>query len=268
MDWHDCLMPIAPNYTMVEHAVYECAWAGCETIWITCHYDMEPLIRYRIGDYIQDPVYINRFKEQYPAEHQRRIPIYYVPIHPKDRDRRDCLGWSVIYGSLIALKVSTRISRWVTPDKYYVSFPYGIFDPSELRDLRRKISSPKNFFAGKISDLNTFENYNSFTYGKEEFIRFRRKIRQGTGEWKNSGDEMPSERLPIEERYSARYFGLKDIFADLEVEAERAFEPSFFYNVDCWEDYKSYLSSQHSSVIQRPRKGIMAYREFNSIAKD
>ena len=268
MDWHDSLMPIAPDYTMVEHAVYECAWAGCETIWVTCHADMEPLIRHRLGDYIQDPVWINRFKEQYPSEHQRRIPIFYVPIHPKDRDRRDCLGWSVIYGALVALKVASKISRWVIPDKYYVSFPYGIFAPEELRGLRRKISSPRNFFAGKISDLNTFENYNSFTFGKEEFIKFRRKIREGTGGWKNSGDEMPSERLPIEERYSARYFELKDIFTGLEVDPEMQFEPSFFYDVGCWEDYVIYLASPHASAIQRPPKEIMAYREFNSIAKD
>ena len=268
MDWHDCLMPIAPDYTMVEHAVYECAWAGCETIWVACHADMEPLIRHRLGDYIQDPVYINRFKEQYPSEHQRRIPIFYVPIHPKDRDRRDCLSWSVIYGALAALKVASKISRWTIPDKYYVSFPYGIFDPSELRGFRRKVSTPRNFFAGKISDLNTFGSYNSFTFGKEEFIAFRRKIREGTGGWKNSGDEMPSERLPIEERYSARYFELKDVFAGLEVEPEMQLEPTFFYNVGCWEDYVTYLSSPHAHAIQRPPKEIMAYREFNSIARD
>ncbi len=268
MDWHDCLMPIAPDYTMIEHAVLECAWAGCETIWLACHADMEPLVRHRLGDYIQDPVWVNRTQEQYPSEHQRRIPIFYVPIHPKDRDRRDCLSWSVIYGALVALKVSTKISRWVIPDKYYVSFPYGIFDPQELRGLRRKISTSKNFFAGKISDLNTFESYNSFTFGKEEFIKFRRKIREGTGGWKNSGSEMPSERLPIEERYSARYFELKDVFVGLEVEPEMQFEPSFFYNVDNWQNYVTYLASPHAHSIQRPSKEIMAYREFNSIARD
>ncbi len=268
MDWHDCLMPLAPDYTMIEHAVYECAWAGCETIWITCHADMEPLIRHRLGDYIQDPVWVNRTLEQYPSEHQRRIPIFYVPIHPKDRDRRDCLSWSVIYGALIALKVSSKISRWVIPDKYYVSFPYGIFDPEELRGLRRKISSPKNFFAGKISDLGLFNSFNSFTFGKEEFVLFRRELRKGTGGWKNSGSEMPSERLPIEERYSARYFELKDIFSGLQVDEDMRFEPSFFYDVGVWQDYVTYLASPHARTIQRPSKEIMTYREFNSIARD
>ena len=44
MPWHDCLMPIAQNYLAVERAVVECAYAGCETIWVVCHDDMQPLI--------------------------------------------------------------------------------------------------------------------------------------------------------------------------------------------------------------------------------
>ena len=268
MDWHDCLTPIAPNYTMVEHAVYECAWAGCETIWVVCHYDMEPLIRYRIGDYIQDPVYANRTLERYPSEHQRRIPIYYVPIHPKDRDRRDCLGWSVLYGALVALKVHSKISKWTTPDKYYVSFPYGIFDPKELRPFRSQISSNQNFFVAKNSDLVNKNNYTSFTFGKEEFVRFRKEVRKGTGMYKNSASGIPTEKLPIEERYSARFFELKDIFADLREEEGHIFEPTYFYNVGSWDEYIDFLSSPHGRIIERPSKEIMGYHEFNSIGKD
>ena len=56
MPWHDCLMPLAPNYLAIERSVVECAYAGCETIWIICNDDMQPLIRHRLGDYVQDPV--------------------------------------------------------------------------------------------------------------------------------------------------------------------------------------------------------------------
>ena len=267
MDWHDCLTPIAPNYTMVEHAVYECAWAGCETIWVVCHYDMEPLIRYRMGDYIQDPVYANRSLEKYPSEHQRRIPIYYVPIHPKDRDRRDCLGWSVIYGALVSLKVHSKISRWTVPDKYYVSFPYGIFDPKELRPLRSKISSSQNFFVGKISDLKNLNHHTSFTFGKEEFVRFRREIRKGTGQFKNS-EGIPTEKLPIEERYSARWFGLKDVFIDLDNNKDNSIEIEKFYDLSSWENYRNYLSSDLALKTSRPPEWLMKFKEFGSIALD
>ena len=39
LDWHDSLMPIAPNYYAVERAVLECAYAGCKTIWIVANDD-------------------------------------------------------------------------------------------------------------------------------------------------------------------------------------------------------------------------------------
>ena len=52
-DWSDCLMPLAPNYTAVERSVIECAYAGCETIWLVCNNDIAPLVRLQVGDYIQ-----------------------------------------------------------------------------------------------------------------------------------------------------------------------------------------------------------------------
>ena len=50
--WHDCLQPIAQNYLAVERAVVECAYAGCETIWITIGDGQEPLIRDLLGDFV------------------------------------------------------------------------------------------------------------------------------------------------------------------------------------------------------------------------
>jgi len=271
MDWHDSLMPIAPNYTLIEHAIYECAWAGCETIWITLHEDIAPLLRYRIGDYIQDPVHVCRTGDKWPEQSQKRIPIFYIPVHPKDKDRRDCLAWSVIYGALSAFKVSSKISKWTIPDKYYVSFPYGVFDPRELRPFRKKISSPKNFFL-TYSENSFFNNsYTSFTFGKEEFIHFRRQVRKGSGTYapgfyNEAG--TPNRRLPIEQRYSARFFELKDVFIDFNHESAFKFEPSFFYNVDSWSSYREFLKSDLSEKITRPSSDLMSYREFNRVGVD
>lgn len=67
MDWHDSLMPIAPGYTAIEHSVLECAMAGCHTIWIAAAENTTPLIRHRLGDYVQDPVFLGR-KNRFPQE--------------------------------------------------------------------------------------------------------------------------------------------------------------------------------------------------------
>ena len=143
--WHDSCTPIAPNYLAVERAVVECAYAGCETIWIVCHDDMQPLIRHRIGEMIEDPVWLGRNMDPRPSETRKQIPIYYIPIHPKDRDKRDCLGWSVLYGALTAHWLSRTISQWVVPNKYYTAFPYGLYDPELVKPYRKKISSKESF---------------------------------------------------------------------------------------------------------------------------
>ena len=57
--WDDCLTPIAKNYLAVERAVAECAYVGCETIWIICHKDMQPIIKRRLGEKTTDPLRLN-----------------------------------------------------------------------------------------------------------------------------------------------------------------------------------------------------------------
>ena len=149
-EWPDCMMPIASQLIAVERSVMECAWAGCETIWIICHDDMQPLIRYRLGDYVQDPLFANKTRSSMPDELKKPIHIYYVPVHPRDRDRRDCLGWNALYGALTAYWLSRTISQWVVPDKYYVAFPYGIYDPEYLKAHRKQISNKKPFFVSYL----------------------------------------------------------------------------------------------------------------------
>jgi hypothetical protein len=270
MPYPDCMLPLAPNYTMIEAAVVEAAWAGCDTIWIVCNDDVSPLVRYRIGDFIQDPIYFfNNFGKQ-PERRMRRIPIFWVPVHPKDRDKRDCLSWSVIYGALSSLKVSSSLSKWMIPDKYYVSFPYGIFDPKILQKQRTLIRSGKNFFISHNKKTVQDNMYCSFTFGKEEFIRYRRNIRKGTGRYTSKLNEngYPSEYLPIEERWSARFFELDEVFTDNDFGSSNLCEITEFYNLNNWNLYKKYIFSEFSSTMERPPKGMFSYKEFNSIAKN
>ena len=273
MEWDECLSPISPNYTLIENTIYECAWAGCDTIWIVVNDDMAPLLRHRIGERIQDPIYVTNNFSSVPRDKQKHIPIFYIPIHPKDRDKRDCLAWSVIHGAVSCLKVSDFISKWVKPDKYYVSFPFSVFNSFDLRQHRRKIRSKNNFYVTK-NGLSVEDNlYASFTFGKEEFVKYRRIIRQkGTGMYdlQSPIDErgIHTERLPIEERYSARHFDLQDVFIDLDITDENSVEPSWYYDIGSWEQYCEFLGTEESKKIKRPNRSVMSYREFNKIGLD
>ena len=271
MPYPDCLMPIAPDYTMIEAAIIECAFAGCDTIWVICNDDTAPLVRYRVGDFIQDPIYFYNNLGPNPKGLRRRIPIYWVPIHPKDRDKRDCLSWSVLHGSLSCLKICSSLSKWMIPDKYYVSFPYGLFDPRPLQKQRLEIRKNKNFYVS--SDGKTVQDnyFSSFTFGKEEFIKYRKNVRKGTGRYSSAGTEdgsMPREELPLEERWSARFFELKDVFTNLDIEESTIYEPAEFYNLGNWDSYRQYINSNLAESISRPTRNLFSYREFNSIAKD
>ena len=73
MPWHDSLMPIAPDYLAVERAVYECALAGCETIWVVGHKGTTPLLRKRLQDFILDPTLVGL---KMPYRNLKKIPIY------------------------------------------------------------------------------------------------------------------------------------------------------------------------------------------------
>lgn len=137
------LHPISLNYLAIERAVAECAYAGCDTIWVVCDDDEKPLIRHVLGDYVFDPVYVNRTRARFPQEHKRMIKIYYVPVGSRFRKRKS-VWLSIMAGCLTSKKISAGMSRWLKPTKYYVSFPYGVYDPSVVQEHRPMIGSESN----------------------------------------------------------------------------------------------------------------------------
>ena len=74
------MLPVENDFTLIQKSVFECALAGCSTIWIVANDDLAPLVKKHIGEWVYDPVY---FWDNYINNHivQRRthIPIYYVP---------------------------------------------------------------------------------------------------------------------------------------------------------------------------------------------
>jgi len=258
MPWHDCLMPLAKNYLAIEHAVQECATAGCETIWIVCHKDTQPLIRERVGEWVFDPASLH--KPISGLLYEKRIAIYYVPIHPKDKYKRDCLGWSVLYGALTAYHVSNRISKWLVPDKYYAAFPYGLYPLDIVRANRDKFSSQKTYCLTHNGQSIKNNNYLGFTFDAEDFKACRRTIRKEGTHMHTSG----GEKLPLHERYSARHFSLDTVFKSAIMDGE--IEVNWYHDVGSWQGYKSFLSSPESELFVRPEK--MKYKEWNPIGYD
>ncbi len=235
MPWEDSLMPIAQNYLAVERAVFQCALAGCETIWVVGHLGTQPLIRKRVGDILIDPISLNtKFQEQQYKE----ISIYYVPIHPRDRTRRDGLGWSVLHGADNAFRVSRFISKWIAPERFFCSFPYGIVPDESLRENRLTLSSKQKVLYSY--DNKTVKNslHLPFTFDAEDYFRCRDIVkRKQAEEWGET---------------SARFYDLKTVFKGVDSENASVIELPWFHDISSWEGYKNYLSSPESQFYSRP----------------
>jgi len=276
--WHDSLMPIAPNYLAIERAVLECASAGCETIWIVCPSEMQPLIKHRAGEAVQDPVWISRKKDVYPSTSRKEIPIYYVEVHPKDQKKRDSLAWSILYGSRVAKRVSSGLSQWVEPNKFYVSFPYGIYPSQHLRKYRHEISSRGNFFVLTDRGESVLDGkFVGFAFEADQLgslIKYFWDIQTG----KFDSSQPISERrdgkfitkvLPMEKRFSGRFFKVKDIFQKLDQTKDTfKVEMEWFYEISTWEDYCNYLSSDERKKMLCPKMKFLRSRRWNKVGMD
>jgi hypothetical protein len=265
MPWHDCLMPIGQNYLAVERAVVECAYAGCETIWVVCNDDMQPLIRYRLGDYVQDPIWVSRKYDYERRGQQKPIPIYYVPIYQKDRNKRDCLSWSVLHGASVATKVSSALSKWLKPDRFFVSFPYGVYYFSLWKEYRKKLSSSKKFMLSHDGQTVRDGKYLGFTFSPEDLENLKDLVHE-----KSTGlftSEEQTERLSTEERFSYRNFSIKDVFGDLTDEQFDKVELEDYWPLDSWENYCKYIADRGHSA-KRPSEYLLKYREWNGIGID
>ena len=219
---------------------------------------MQPLIKHRVGEWVLDPASLSRGPT--PSQEIKRVPIYYVPIHPKDRDRRDCLGWAALYGSLSAYHISKRLSKWVIPDKYYVSFPYGVYPLDVVRDARSSISSSAPFFLSSEEKNIKTGDYLAFTFDGEDFKKCRRFVRnEGTARWDREGNS-----LSIEKRYSARHFSLDKIFSCVILDKSDGVEVPWYYSIDNWSDYRVFLAAENR--LEKPK--FMKSKTWNKIGRD
>jgi hypothetical protein len=259
-EWHDSLMPVAANYTALERATFECACAGCESIWITVNDDWAPLIKHRVGEYIFDPIFYYRQYDVNPSDSRKIIPIFFVPHLTKYRDKKDSLGWGIINAALYAQKVSKSISSLLTPDMFYAAFPYGVYEPRELLKYRLDISSKRRFFLSHQKKTVKDGARLGFTFNTIDISSIINHVdREGTGVYKQIGEFVKgdiaawSKRLPAEEQHSARHFPLEKVFEPLshKTDNDKTADISWFYDISSWKNYRQFMSSD--KILKRPK---------------
>jgi hypothetical protein len=213
-----------------------------------CNDDFAPLVKKRVGDYVMSPRYFEE-KEFVKRKdyHQKWIPVYYTPIPQKDRARRDSLGWSVLHGALTAFQISDKMSKWVVPTKYFVSFPYGIYHPGIVKDNRDSIRGPSSFFLEHQGKTVREGMFLGFTFFPEDWPKFKWNIKnQCTG-----GDRS----IPISERWSGKNFTLDKIFNLDTILVDKKAKIEQYYELSSWDSLRSYYASDLK--IPRPARQFM-----------
>jgi len=239
MPWHDSLIPVAPDYLAVEQAVYQCGIAGCKSIWVVGHKGTTPLLRKRLGDYILDPI-----KEGDVLginNKTKHIPIFYVPILPKDYDRKDSLGWSVLHGADSAFRVSCFISKWVAPRRFFCSFPYGIAPTDFIREYREKFLR---------EEVQTIFSYGGKTVKDGLHLPFT----FDATDYKNCRDIVKKKNIEDWEKRKekdAREFTLEEIFEPLDTVNNSVVELSWFHDISSWQKYCEYTASEYAKQLKK-----------------
>lgn len=272
--WHDCLMPLNKDYYAIERAVYECAVVGCDVIWIVSDMEFQPLVKEIMGSWILDPLYMNmknRYRETY--EH-RRIPIYYLPIHPKDRERRDCLAWSIIYGAGVANRFARKLSHRMETDKFWVSFPHGIHNPDALTTFRKEdsinIVKNKNVLLTHSGNSVINGTQLGFTLTKQQVDDISKNFRQMEVGHQYEDEEGNRRKRPVSESFTGRFFSLDKVFENMygEEMIERV-EVEDFHQIDTFNGYRQLMASNIN--LEKP-EAITRYhrrkREWRKMFQD
>lgn len=261
MDWHDCLMPIAPNYYALERAVLECAYAGCKTIWIVANDDATPLIRHRLGDYIQDPVWLKR-KSRFPSNKRTLIPIFYAPCQPEHKNKEYCVSWTILHAASVANKIGKSVSKWIAPSVFYVAFPHSVYPPALLRPHRRRLTEEKNFFLTHQGKSVGTGNFLGFTFNMTQLEEMRNRFR------KSENSLLWGKDLENEKEYLRDKFPLDNIFECVILLEEEGVEIPWHHQIDSWDSYCKYLSSSERKEMRHPGQLVISYRELNPIGVD
>lgn len=243
----DYCFSLNTDYTAIERSIMECAYAGCSTIWVVCNDRFIPAVKEMIGDYVIDPQsHESHNFVRYPKEHLRYIPVFYTPVHPKDRDKRDSLGWSALYGALVSYTVSHKVSSWITPKKYFISFPFGVYDPAEAKRNRKSINSlTENFYFSHNGRSVREGEYLAFTLFPEEWKIIRKSLR----EMCTGGDRS----LPFSERWSSKNYSLDKIYNNDIIVVDKKVDIEKYHNLDSWESIKEYFAA---GLLQKQQKII------------
>lgn len=247
----DCEIKINYTMTAVEKAIVDASYMGVKTIWLICRPEMQRSLRKRIGDFIIDPFY----SEKSLIDSYRRIPIFFLPIPDRYRDRRDSVPFQVLWGSSYVFRLMNGISSWLMPHKYIFVSPFAMINHEEYKDYRTIIRNSENFNFinnGKSIDDDELLPF-SFTY--KEWLVARQRMKEYLTDVKGSLTNKDSIRSVLNLTMGHIFGNLPD---------RKYYEIKEYYRIDSWMHYCEYIKGSNL-VYKKPYiyEDYPKWRKFN-----
>ena len=232
---------------------------GCTSIWVMAEKKHIPLLKTVIGSYIEDPV-LAQLPMTFKGNFKMKIPIWYASLPVRDIERRDCYARSIMAGAEYATSVSARLSSFLVPEKFYVSFPYTTFSPWRLQVHRKEVRNENyNFFLTQNGLSIKDGQMLGFTFFQEDLKRYKKDFAtMDVGEWHSIGEgadwHNPKffRRLPKEQQNTGRHVTLDMAFRSATLEDATVLDAGVTYDISNWQGYTEYI--KHSRHFRMPRK--------------
>jgi hypothetical protein len=217
----DYLNPLAPGYFPVQKSVMECAFAGCDTIWVICNHDYMSLVKKYIGDSVLDPITYEKFyftKGGKKVQKRKTIPIMYISMHHKYLNNCS-IPFSVVYGAYMVKKTTNKISKWVKADRYFTSFMNQQYDINHLYDVRKHIRSYNPFLVSHNTKTVVDGITSAFTFDNNDLYDILKwsKIKNNAS--------------------------IQDVFSKINIKDNYTWEPQYAFDTKTWQGLREYLGS-------------------------
>jgi hypothetical protein len=159
--------------------------------------------------------------------------------------------------------VSKRISSWLEPDSYFVSFPQSVFSYNILREHRTSdISSKHRFFVSWKGETVRNGLFLPFTFRHYDIKKFRAAfsiLSKGSCEWKSDEDGIEINRIERKEANTGKWIKLEQVFRLVPLGKKSVVvESPWYYEINMWEGYCKYLASEERRYIKRPRGALLS----------
>jgi len=257
-DLEPYLTPLAPDYTIIQNAMFMAAAVGCKSIWIACNEDVSPVLKRTLGNWTVDPFQLlptGHLKQKH-YNSWTEIPIYYTPIEAQYTNRRDCYAWSVISAASRAWRVHRRVSTWLTPEMYFVSFPYTVWAVDDLKKMRAKIKS-KTLSLFSWQEKTVMDNEHiPFTFTSQNLYKASKIIK-----------DAPLNRMSPD-RTIAKKLTFKEVFPYLEKKWRDIRPLSWYYGLEDWDSYCTFIGSEHRKEMIIPPSTIFNHEPDLQLLKE